>query len=66
MDAADEVREALFAVTERKESYEKGYQAFRKLLCASDKRIPLSETMDYIGQVVVDSTGKIVVKWVDI
>jgi hypothetical protein len=62
-DIADEAKELLTNATERRAAYEKQYALFRKLLSASDKRIPLSEIMDCIDKVVVDSGRKIVVRW---
>ena len=62
-DIANQAKEALIQATESKAVYEKQYAVFRKLLSASSKDIPLSEIMDCIGKVVVDSGRKIVVKW---
>ena len=46
---------------EVKAAYEKQYTTFRKLLSASSKDIPLSETVDCIDKIVVDTGGKIMV-----
>ena len=62
-DIANQTKEVLAQVIERKTAYEKQYTAFRKLLSASCREIPLSEIVDCIGKVVVDGGGKIVVKW---
>ncbi len=62
-DIADKAKELLTNATERRTAYEMQYTIFRKLLSASDKRIPLSEIMDCIDKVVVDSGRKIVVEW---
>lgn len=62
-DIANQAKEALIQATEGKVAYEKQYTKFRKLLSASSKDIPLSEIMDCIEKVVVDSGGKIVVDW---
>ncbi|MBM6790101.1 recombinase family protein [Flavonifractor plautii] len=62
-DIANQAKEALVQATEGKVAYEKQYTKFRKLLSASSKDIPLSEIMDCIEKVVVDSGGKIVVDW---
>ena len=62
-DVANQAKEALIQATEDKAAYEKQYTKFRKLLSASGRDIPLSEIVDCIEKVVVDSGGKIVVKW---
>ena len=64
LDAAHDVKSALTEVTEQKAAYDKEYSTFRKLLSASDKRIPLSEIIDCIDKIVVDAGKKIVVKWI--
>lgn len=58
-DITNQSKEALVQATENKTSYEKQYARFRKLLSASSRDIPLSD----IDNVIVDSGGKIVVKW---
>jgi len=63
-DIADEAKALLTDATERRAAYEKQYAVFRKLLSARDKRIPLSEIMDCIDKVIVDSGRNIVVKLV--
>lgn len=65
LDAAH-AKAVLAEVTEQKEACEREYSIFRKLLSASDKRIPLSEIIDCSDQVVVDNGKEIVVKWVEI
>ena len=62
-DIANRAKEALIQTTEDKIAHEKQYARFRKLLSASSKDIPLSEIVDCIDKVVVDSRGKIVAKW---
>lgn len=64
LDALGEVRDAFFAVIENKEAYEKQYQAFRKLLLASCKDIPLSEITGCIDKIVVDGGKHFEVKWI--
>ena len=63
LDAAHDVKSVLTEVTEQKTAYDKEYSTFRKLLSASDKRIPLSEIIDCIDKIVVDAGRHIVVKW---
>lgn len=48
-----------------KETYEKQYRVFCKLLKASRKEVPLSEITDCIEWIVVDVDRKIVVKWTE-
>ena len=62
-DIANQAKEVLIQATESKDTYEKQYITFRKLLSASSRDVPLSEIMDCIDKVVVDGGGKIVVKW---
>lgn len=62
-DIANQAKEALAQAAEGKTAYETQYAKFCKLLSASSKDIPLSEIVDCIDKVVVDSRGKIVVKW---
>ena len=62
-DIANQAKEALIQAIESEAAYEKQYAKFRKLLSASDKSIPLSEIVDCIDKVVVDSGRNIVVKW---
>jgi site-specific DNA recombinase len=61
-EAANQAKEALVKITESKAAYETQYKAFRRLLSASRKEIPLSEVMDYIEKITVDKGGKIMVK----
>ena len=62
-DIANQAKEDLIQATEGKAAYEKQYTKFRKLLSASSRDVPLSEIVDYIDKVIVDSGGKIVVEW---
>ncbi len=62
-DAANAVIAALSEITEGKATYEKQYQAFRKLQRASEKDIPLSEIMSCIDKIIIDTGRRIVVKW---
>ena len=63
LDAAHEAKAVLARATEQRAVYERGYLTFRKLLLASDKRIPLSEIVECIEKIVVDAGREIVVKW---
>ena len=63
LDAANNAKAVLAEVSEQKAAYDKKYGIFRKLLSASNKSIPLSEIMDCIDKIVVDTDKKIVVKW---
>lgn len=63
LDVAHEAKSVLAEAMEQKVASEKEYRIFRRLLSASDKRIPLSEIMDCIEKIVVDVGKKIVVKW---
>lgn len=62
-DIANQIKEILIQATEDKDAYEKQYAKFRKLLSASYGDIPLSEIVNCINKVVVDSGGKIAVEW---
>ena len=62
-DIANQAKESLIRATESKVTYEKQYAVFRKLLSASSKDIPLSEIVDCIDKIIVDTGGKIMVKW---
>jgi len=62
-DIADEAKELLTEAVERRTAYEMQYAVFRKLLSASDKRIPLIEIMGCITEIRVDTGKQIVVKW---
>lgn len=62
-DAANDAKEVLTKILGQKANYEKQYRAFRKILFASSKEIPLSEIMGCIDKIVVDSGRQIVVKW---
>lgn len=63
LDTAHDAKSTLTEVIEQKEAYGRKYCAFRKLLFANDKRIPLSEIIGYIDKIIVDAGRKIVVKW---
>lgn len=63
LDTAHDVKAALAEVTEHKKACERGYLAFRKLLSARDKRIPLSEIMDCIDSIIVNGGKQIAVEW---
>lgn len=63
LDAAHAAKAVLAETSEQKVAYDKEYSIFRKLLSASDKSIPLSEIVDCIDKIVVDTGGKIMVKW---
>ena len=62
-DIANQAKEALIQATEDKDTYEKQYAKFRKLLSASSRDIPLSEIVDCINKIIVDAGAQIVVKW---
>ena len=62
-NAATDALKFLTEATKHKDSYEKRYASFRKLLLASNQKISLSKIMDCIDKIVVDDGGKIVVKW---
>lgn len=63
LDVAHNAKAVLAEVTEQKAAYEKEYNICHKLLSASDKRISLSEIIDYIDEIVVDKGNRIVVKF---
>lgn len=63
LDVTHNAKAVLAEVTEQKAAYEKEYNVFHKLLSASDKRISLSEIIDYIDEIVVDKGSRIVVKF---
>ena len=63
LDAAHDTKEVLTEITEQKAAYEKEYSIFRKLLSASNKRIPLDEIMDCVEKIVVDVDRHIVIQW---
>lgn len=63
LDAAHKAKAMLAELSEQKTVYDKKYSIFRKLLSASDKRIPLNEIIDCIEEIIVDTDKKIVVKW---
>lgn len=62
-NAADHALMALSTATKCRDSHEKQYATFQRLLSASNKDILLSEIVDYIDKIVVDGDRKIVVKW---
>lgn len=63
LDAAHDAKSWLAKLSGQKAAYEKKYSIFRTLLSASDKRIPLSEIIDCIDKIIVDTDKKNVVKW---
>ena len=63
LDTAHDAKSVLAEVTKQRVAYDKEYSVFRKLLSASDKRIPISEIVDCIDKVIVDRGRNIVVKW---
>lgn len=63
LNAAHKAKAMLAELSEQKTVYDKNYSIFRKLLSASDKRIPLNEIIDCIEEIIVDADKKIVVKW---
>ena len=64
-DIANKAKETLAQAVERKTAYETQYAVFRKLLFTSSRELPLSEIMDCIDKVIVDSSKKIVIKWAE-
>lgn len=62
LDTAHDAKAALAEVSNQKAAYNKKYSIFRKLLSASNKSTPLSETVDWIDKIVVDTGGKIMVE----
>lgn len=63
LDTAHNAKSVLTEVSEQKVSYDKKYNIFCKLLSASDNSIPLSEIVDCIDKIVVDTGGNIMIKW---
>lgn len=63
LDAAHNAKSVLTEVSEQKVAYDKKYNIFRKLLSACDKSIPLSEIVDCIDKIVVDTGRNIMIKW---
>lgn len=63
LDYANELKVALEDVVAQKTAYEKQYQMLCKLLRVSDKELPLSEIMEFISKIVIDTGGQIMVKW---
>ena len=47
----------------KKVDFEKQYQVFRRLLRMSDKELPLSEIMEFINKIIVDTDNQIVIRW---
>lgn len=62
-DATNDVKEVFTRILEQKANYEKQYRAFRKLLFADIREVPLSKIMGCTDKIVVDSGRQIVVKW---
>ena len=62
-DIANGARANLDKLMADKVVYEKEYQAFRKLLRVSRKELPLSEIMDCIDKIRVDTGKRIVIQW---
>ncbi len=63
LDVAHEAKAVLAETSGQKAAYDKEYSIFRKLLSASDKHILLSEIMNCIEKIIVDTGREIVVKW---
>ena len=63
LDSANELKIALEGVVAQKTTYEKQYQMLRKLMRVRDKELPLSEVMDCIDKILVDTDKRIIVKW---
>lgn len=61
LDATYEAKAVLTEALEQKAAYDKKYSIFRKLLSACDKRIALSEIIDYIDRIVVDDEEEIMI-----
>ncbi len=62
-DVATDILERLTDATKRRDTCEKQYATFRKLLSACSKEIPLSEIIDYIDKIIVFEGKKIMVEW---
>jgi len=62
-DTATDTLKHLAEAIRRKDSYERQYAAFQKLLLASNREVSLSEIMGYIEKIIVDNGREIVVKW---
>ncbi len=62
-NATTDAQKLLTEATKHKDSYEKQYATFRKLLLVSNRKIPLSNITDIIDKIIVYNGGKIVVKW---
>ena len=63
LDAAHNAKAVLTKAMEQKEAYEKKYIIFRKFLSASSRHVPITEIIDHIDKIVVDTGREIVVKW---
>ena len=62
-DVANRARVSLDKLVADKVVYEKQYQAFCKLLRVGGKELPLSEIMDCVDKIRVDTGKRIVVEW---
>jgi hypothetical protein len=62
--AREQAKAELDTAIAAKVAYEKRYRMFCILRKASRKEVPLSEIVEYIEQISVDTGRKIVVKWV--
>lgn len=63
LGAAIDAKALLAEVSVQKAAYDKEYNTFRKLLSASGKRTPLSEIIEFIDKIIVDTGKWIVIKW---
>ncbi len=61
--ARQQAEAELKATIAEKAAYEEKYRVFCMLMKASRKELPLIEIVDCIEQIVVDTEGRIVVKW---
>ncbi len=63
LDLASELKIAFEDAVAQKTTYEKQYQMLRKLIRVRDKELPLSEVMDCIDKIVIDTGKQIMVEW---
>lgn len=61
--AREQAEAALNTAIAEKKAYERQYQVFCKLMMVSRKEVPLSQIVDCIEQIVVDTDKKISVRW---